>query len=233
MENSEKNISSIRNWPEDQRPREKMEKHGVEVLSNSELLAIIINKGRKERSAIQVAQDVLSLVSNNLNELGKLSVNKLTKVSGIGSVKAITILAAMELGRRRNAENILDRIKLVTSKETAAFLREILKDYPYEVFAVVFLNRALKVKNYKIISRGGLTGTVADPRVILKHAIDEGATSIILSHNHPSGSLNPSRADKELTFKIKQAASFLDIIVSDHIIVGDEGYFSFADEGLI
>lgn len=233
MENSEKNISSIKNWAEDERPREKMEKHGVDILSNSELLAILISTGSKEKSAIDLAKEVLHLGHNNLDELGRLSLKTLRSINGIGPAKAITIMAALELGRRRNAGSLLSRQKLSTAKETAEFLREILKDYSYEVFAVIFLNRAMKVKSFKIISRGGISGTVADPRIILKNALDEGATSIILSHNHPSGNLNPSRADQEITFKIRQAASYFDIIVTDHIIVSSEGYFSFADNGLM
>jgi DNA repair protein RadC len=233
LENFENNKTSIKNWAEDDRPREKMAKHGAEVLSNAELLGIIINNGSKEKSAVALAKEILQLGQDNLDELGKLSLKELQKVKGIGIAKAITIAAALEIGRRRTAGDVLQRTKLTSSKEIAHYLRHILKDHNHEVFAVIFLNQAKKVKNFKIISRGGISGTVADPRIILKQALDEGATSIILSHNHPSGNLVPSMADKELTQKIKIASSYFDIKVLDHIIVSDEGYYSFADEGVL
>lgn len=223
----------IKNWASDDRPREKMISKGADSLSNSELLAILINNGNKEKSAVELAKDVLQLGHNNLDELGKLSMKELQKLKGIGEAKAILISAAMELGRRRQAADALTRITIQNSSEIAEFLRSTLRDFHYEVFAVVFLNRANKIKHFEIISRGGITGTVADPRLILKKAVEEEATSIVLSHNHPSGNLKPSRADEELTQKIKQAASYFDIRVLDHIIVSDEGYYSFADEGLI
>jgi DNA repair protein RadC len=231
LENLENNKTSIKNWAEDDRPREKMAKHGSEILSNAELLGIIINNGSKEKSAVELAKEILKLGHDNLDELGKLSLIDLQKVKGIGIAKAITIAAALEIGRRRTAGDLLQRTKLSTSKEIVTYLRSILKDHPNEVFAVLFLNQALKVKNFKIMSRGGITGTVVDPRVILKQALDEGATSLVLSHNHPSGNLQPSMADKELTHKIKIAASYFDIKVIDHIIVSDEGHYSFADAG--
>ena len=233
MENSENIKTSIKNWAEDDRPREKMARHGAEILSNAELLAIIINNGNKEKSAVELAKDILKLGSDNLDELGKLSIKDFQKIKGIGIAKAITITAALELGRRRSSGNLLQRTKVTSSKEIATFLRTILKDNNNEVFAVLFLNQANKIKNFKIMSKGGITGTVADPRIILKQALDEGATSLVLSHNHPSGNLNPSRADQELTNKIKQAASYFDIKILDHIIVSDEGHYSFADEGLL
>jgi DNA repair protein RadC len=233
MENFKKPESSIKNWAEDDRPREKMMKQGSEMLSNSELLAIIINNGGKDRSAIDLAKEILKLAHNNLDELGKLSVKDLQKVKGIGTAKAISISAALELGRRRSTTEPLRREKVQTSKEIAAYLRQALKDYRYEVFGVLFLNRANKIKNFKIMSRGGLTGTVADPRLILKQALEDDATAIVLTHNHPSGNLSPSKADREITQRIKEAAAYLDIGVADHIIVSDEGYYSFADEGII
>lgn len=233
MENLKKPETSIKNWAEDDRPREKMMKQGSEMLSNSELLAIIINNGSRDRSAIDLAKEILRLGHDNLDELGKLSLKDLQKIKGVGEAKAVSIAAALELGRRRSATESLYRPKVQTSKEIAGYRRQALKDHRYEVFAVLFLNRANKIKKFKIMSRGGLTGTVADPRLILKQALDEDASSIILTHNHPSGNLFPSHADKEITEKIKIAASYLDITVSDHIIVSDEGYYSFADQGLI
>lgn len=233
MEFSKKHSSSIKNWNEDDRPREKLQVKGALSLSNSELLAILINNGNKEKSALDIAKDVLLLGKNNLNELGKLNLKDLQKIKGIGAAKAITIAAALELGRRRQSSELLLRTVVKTSGEIADYLKVVLKDYSHEVFAVVFLNRANKIISFQIISTGGLTGTVADPRVILKKAIEAEACSIVLSHNHPSGSLKPSRADEDLTQKIKMAAAYLDIKVVDHIIVSDEGYFSFADEGLL
>ena len=233
MENSENIKTSIKNWAEDDRPREKMAKHGAEILSNSELLGIIINNGSKEKSAVELAKEILKLGHDNLNELGKLSLKDLQKIKGIGIAKAIAITAALELGRRRSGGDLMQRTKVTSSKEIEIYLRSILKDHSNEVFAVLFLNQANKVKNFKIMSRGGITGTVADPRIILKQALDEGATSIVLSHNHPSGNLKPSAADQELTYKIKQAASYFDIKILDHIIVSDEGHYSFADEGML
>ena len=233
MENSENIKTSIKNWAEDDRPREKMAKNGAEMLSNSELLGIIINNGSKEKSAVELAKEILKLGHDNLDELGKLSLKELQKIKGIGIAKAITIAAALELGRRRSSGELLQRQKVSSSKEIAQYLRSILKDHSHEVFAVLFLNQANKIKNFKIMSRGGITGTVADPRIILKQALDEGATSLVLSHNHPSGNLRPSQADMELTHKIKTAASFFDIKVMDHIIVSDEGHYSFADEGML
>ncbi len=233
MEKSQKTGGSIKFWAVDDRPREKLARCGADMLSNSELLAIIINNGSGNSSAIDLAKEILKRSKDNLDELGKLSLKDLQQVKGIGPAKAIVITAALELGKRRSAGDILKRAQVHTSRETAEYLRGILKDHPHEVFAVLFLNRANKIKGFKIVSRGGITGTVADPRVILKHALDEGATTIVLSHNHPSGNLQPSRADQEITFKIKQAASYFDIKVMDHIIVSDEGYYSFADEGLL
>ena len=233
MENLKKPFSSIKNWAVDDRPREKLVAKGPAALSDSELLAILINIGNKEKSAVELAKEILQLGGNNLNELGKLSLLSFQKIKGIGEAKAITIAAALEIGRRRQAASALEKTVLKTSKEIAEYLRAVIKDFSYEVFAVVFLNRANKVNHFEIISRGGITGTIADPRIILKKALEVGATSLILSHNHPSGHLKPSRADEDLTKKIKEAASYFDMLVTDHIIVSEEGYYSFADNGLL
>lgn len=170
---------------------------------------------------------------DNLVELGKLSIKELQHVKGIGTAKAITITAAMELGRRRQAAATLEKPVIKTSKDIADYLQAVLKDYKYEVFAVLFLNQANKINHFEIISRGGITGTVADPRIILRKALEEDAVSLVLSHNHPSGNLKPSRADIDLTQKIKEAARYFDIKVIDHIIVSEEGYYSFSDDGLL
>ena len=226
--------TSIKNWAVDDRPREKMLLKGYSALSNAELLAILINNGTREKSAVDVAKELLTAVGNDLHKLGKLSVKEIIKlnVKGIGEAKAISIASALELGLRRDVtEKKLDIV--IQSKDAAEYLRAKLKYMSHEVFAVVFLNRANKIKHYEIISEGGITGTVADPRIILKKALENDAVSIILCHNHPSGSIKPSRADEDLTQKIKEAASYFDIKVLDHIIVSDEGYYSFADEGLL
>ncbi len=233
MENVNKPSTSIKNWAADDRPREKLLGKGAEVLSNSELIAILINNGSKDKSAVDLAKDVLKLGSDNLNELGKLTLKDFQKIKGIGIAKAITIAAALELGRRRQAAVTLQKTTVLSSNDIAQYLKSVLKDFTYEVFAVLFLNRANKINHFEIISRGGITGTVADPRIILKKALQHDATSIVLSHNHPSGSLKPSRADEELTQKIKEAAKYFDIKVLDHIIVSEDGFYSFADEGLL
>lgn len=229
----QENKPSIKQWAKDDRPREKLLLRGSENLSESELLAILIHNGSKEKTAVDLGKEILKLGKNNLNELGKLSVKDLMKIKGIGEAKAITIAAALELGRRRHASASLEKAVVTTSNDMANFLRSALKDFRHEVFAVVFLNRANKVNHFEIISEGGITGTVADPRVILKKALEEDAVSIILSHNHPSGSLKPSRADEALTLKIKEAAKYFDIRVIDHIIVSEDGYYSFSDEGIL
>ena len=224
---------SIKQWAKDDRPREKLLLNGAESLSHSELLAILIHNGTKAKTAVDLAKEILKLGKDNLNELGKLSVKELMKIKGIGEAKAITIAAALELGRRRQSSISLDKPVMLSSSDIAVYLQSKLKDHRHEVFAVIFLNRANKVNHFEIISKGGITGTVADPRIILKKALEEDAINIVLCHNHPSGSLKPSRQDEELTHKIKEAARYFDIQVLDHIIVSDMGYFSFADEGLL
>ena len=229
----QENKYPIKQWAKDDRPREKLLLKGAENLSNSELLAILIHNGTKEKTAVDLGKEILKLGKDNRNELGKLSVKELMKIKGIGEAKDITIAAALELGRRRQATASLEKSVVGTSNDIAAYLRAALKDYRHEVFAVIFLNRANKINHFEIVSAGGITGTVADPRVILKKALEENAISIILCHNHPSGSLKPSRADEELTTKIKEAAKYFDIKVIDHIIVSEDGYYSFADEGIL
>lgn len=224
---------SIKQWSKDDRPGEKLLMMGAENLSNSELISILIHHGTRERSAVDLAKDILKLSKDNLNELGKFTVNDFMKVKGIGPKKAVTIVAAMELGRRRQASLPLEKSMISTSGDIAHYLQARLKDYRREVFAILFLNRANKINHFEIVSEGGITGTIADPRIILRKALEEDAVNIILCHNHPSGSLKPSRADEELTNKIKEAARYFDIGVLDHVIVSEQGYFSFADEGLL
>lgn len=223
----------IKQWAKDDRPREKLLASGAENLSNAELLAILIQNGSREKSAVDLARDILKLGKDNLIELGRLSIKDLIKIKGIGEAKAITVAAALELGRRRQVADIIDKPVIRQSSDIAGFLQTKLKDHTREVFAVLFLNQANRINHFEVISEGGITGTVADPRIILKKALEENAVNIILCHNHPSGSLKPSRADEQLTQKIKQAVVFFDIKVLDHIIVSEAGYFSFADEGLL
>jgi len=229
----QENKYSIKQWAKDDRPREKLLVNGSEKLSNSELIAILIHNGSKEKTAVDLAKEILKLGKDNLVELGKLSITDLMKIKGIGEAKAITIIAALELGRRRQLSNPLGKPSVKSSSDIANYLKIKLKDYRHEVFAVLFLNRSNRINHFEIISEGGLTGTVADPRIILRKALEQDAVNIILCHNHPSGSLRPSKADEQITLKIKEAAKFLDITVLDHIIVSEEGYFSFADDGLL
>ena len=207
MENLHNPSTSIKNWAIDDRPREKMVNKGASSLSNSELLAILINNGSRERSALDLGKEVLKLGQDNLNELGKLSLKELQKVKGIGMAKAITIAAALELGRRRHAAVSLDKQAILSSRDVAEYLRAMLKDYSYEVFAVLFLNKANKINHYEVMSRGGIDGTVVDPKVILKKALEEMATSLILCHNHPSDNLKLINAYIVLPKKIKNAAA--------------------------
>ncbi len=225
---------SIKNWAIDDRPREKLVAGGPQHLSNSELLAILIINGTVNKSAVDLAKDLLSKVDNNLQKLGKLSVKDMInlKIKGLGPAKAVSIVAALELGIRRHMADY-KRDTIATSRDLANYLQAQFQFKRHEVFAVVFLNRSNKVNHFEIISEGGITGTVADPRVILKRALEHDAISIVLCHNHPSGSLKPSRQDEELTARIKQAAQFFDIKILDHLIVSEEGYYSFADEGIL
>ena len=226
--------SSIKNWAEDDRPREKMMLKGAEALSNAELLAILINNGTRDKSAVDVCKDLLAKVNNDLQRLGSLSIKEILKLKtkGIGEAKAVTIAAALEVGIRRDAaEN--KREVITQSSEVAAFLKAKLQYKKHEVFAVLFLNQVNKVMHYEVLSEGGITGTVADPRIILRKALSHDAVNLILCHNHPSGSIKPSRADRELTAKIKEAALLFDMTVLDHIIVSEDGHYSFADEGIL
>jgi len=193
----------------------------------------LINSGSGKDTAIDVAKKVLALGKNNLDELGKISIKDMMTVNGIGEARAVTLVAALELGRRRHGTENLVKTRLTSSGQLAAFLKASLKDYPYEVFAIVFLNKSNKVKHFEVISKGGINHTIVDPRIIFLKALEVQATSMVLCHNHPSGSLRPSRADEEITARLKSAGKLLDIEVVDHLIVSDEGYYSFADEGMM
>lgn len=227
-----KEINSIRTWAEEDRPREKLMLKGSSALSDAELLAILIGSGTRGESAVDVCKTILKNVHNNLNELGKLSVSDLKKYKGIGEAKAIAIVAALELAKRRRTAEVKEKEKISGSRDVYEYFHH-LADLHNEEFWVMFLNRANKILSAQKLSQGGITGTVADIRLILKNALDNFATGIILCHNHPSGNLNPSNEDKELTQKVKQTAKLLDITVLDHIIVSETSYFSFADEGIL
>lgn len=227
-----KEINGIRSWAEEDRPREKLMLKGSGALSDAELLAILIGSGTRGESAVDVCKVILKNAHNNLNELGKLSVADLKKYKGIGEAKAITIVAALELAKRRRTAEVREKEKISGSKDVYEYFHH-LADLRNEEFWIMYLNRANKIISAQRVSQGGITGTVADIRVILKNALDNFATGIVLCHNHPSGNLTPSNEDKELTQKVKQTARLLEISVLDHIIVADSGYFSFADEGLL
>jgi DNA repair protein RadC len=225
--------NQILNWTKEERPREKCRLKGMHSLSDAEILGILIQNGTRNKTAIDLGREILQLSKNNLRELGKLTLRDLMRIKGIGEAKAIHILAALELGRRKQANESLEKTVITGSVAVADYLQAMFSDHNHEVFAVIFLNRANKINHFEIISSGGISGTVADPRMILRIALEEKAVGLILCHNHPSGNLKPSQPDKELTKKIKEAAKLFDIQVLDHIIVSQDGYFSFADEGMM
>ncbi|KIC93217.1 RadC family protein [Flavihumibacter solisilvae] len=224
---------SIKDWAKDDRPREKLLSKNPMSVSNAELIAILLNNGSRHRSALDLARELLLLGRNNLMELGKLSAYEFMKVKGVGKAKAVILAAALELGRRRQASTAVEFPIVKHSSDVARYLQQMLQDLRQEVFVVLFLNRANRIRHTEIISTGGITATIADPRIILKKALEHEAVSLILSHNHPSGSTRPSKADEELTIKIRDGARLLDIKLLDHIIIGQDAFFSFADQGLI
>lgn len=227
------NKNSIKNWNEDDRPREKLALKGRSSLSDTELLAIIMGSGNRKESAVELAKRILQSANNNWNELAKYSIEDLCKFNGIGEAKAISIITALEIGRRRNSQEVLERDKIASSKDAATIFQQQIGDLPNEEFWVMFLNQGNRIIKIEQISRGGITQTSVDIRLIFKRALELMTTGIILSHNHPSGNLTPSPPDKSITKKIKEGAVLLDIQVLDHIIVSQKNYFSFADEGLI
>lgn len=225
----------IKNWAKDDRPREKLILKGPEALSDSELLCLLIGNGSRRQNAMDLARRLLYESQDNLQTLAKRSVRDLLrlKLMGFGEAKASTIIAAFELGRRRAAGLTPERPVFIDIKAAANYLQPLLADYPYEVFGVLYLDQSNSLKNFELISKGGLTSTYVDPRLIFKRALQEEAVAIIISHNHPSGNLRPSRADEILTEKIKNGANLLDIKLLDHIIVSPGSFFSFAAEGLL
>jgi DNA repair protein RadC len=221
----------ITNWSEDDRPREKLMLKGKSVLSDAELIAILIGSGSRNESAVDLSKRILAS-ADNLNVLGKMSISQLMNFKGIGEAKAITIIAALELGRRRRAEDAVELIKITSSKRVFEIMQPIIGELPHEEFWVLFLNNSNKVISKSQLSKGGISGTIVDVRLVFKLALENGATGLILCHNHPSGNLQPSDADRQITKKIKQAGDSLDVKVLDHLIITETKYYSFVDEGI-
>ncbi len=223
----------IKSWDEADRPREKMLQKGKAALSDAELIAILLGSGTASLSAVELARQILKSVDNNLHELAKLTVNDLMKFKGIGEAKAISIVSALELGRRRKETEPVKKTKISSSKDAYEYMQAELLDLSHEEFWILLLNRAHQVIKKRQISSGGVSGTVADPKIIFKHALEVLASGIILMHNHPSGNLNASQQDIDLTRKLVASGKSLEISVLDHIIFTNQGYFSFADEGIL
>ena len=229
---AENSFFPITNWSEDDKPREKLMLKGKSVLSDAELIAILIGSGSKNESAVDLSKRILASVDNNLNALGKLSITQLMIFKGIGEAKAISIISALELGRRRRSEDALELKKVTSSKVIFEIMQPIIGELPHEEFWIIYLNNSNKVISKSQLSKGGITGTLVDVRIVFKTALEMGATALILCHNHPSGTLVPSEADKQITRKLKLAGESLEIKVLDHLIVTEASYYSFADEGI-
>jgi DNA repair protein RadC len=227
------NHTPISRWAEDDRPREKLELKGRHALSDAELLAILISTGTVRESALDLSKKLLARSGNNLIELSKMCLSDLIREKGIGKAKALTIIAALELGRRRNEAVAVSSEKIAQSRQAYEIFRSLMGEHLYEQFWILLLNRANRLIRKIQISEGGISGTVVDPKKVFGMALEHRASSVIIGHNHPSGNLEPSDADRKLTRKIREAGAFLDIEVLDHIIVGDDNYFSFADHGEI
>ena len=229
---AENSFFPITNWSEDDKPREKLMLKGKSVLSDAELIAILIGSGSRNESAVDLSKKILASVDNNLNALGKVSISQLMNFKGIGEAKAISIIAALELGRRRRAEEVVELRKVTSSKVIFEIMQPIIGELPHEEFWIIYLNNSNKVISKSQLSKGGITGTLVDIRIVFKTALEMGATALILCHNHPSGTLIPSDADRQITRKLKLAGDSLEIKVLDHLIVTETSYFSFADEGI-
>jgi DNA repair protein RadC len=228
----EQNNFPITHWSEDDKPREKLMLKGKSALSDAELIAILIGSGSRSESAVELSKRILNSVNNNLNALGKLSISQLIDFKGIGEAKAISIIAALELGRRRRTEDAVELIKITSSKMIFEIMQPIIGELAHEEFWIVYLNNSNKIISKSQLSKGGITGTLVDVRLVFKTALEMGATALILCHNHPSGTLTPSDADKHITKKLKIAGDSLEIKVLDHLIVTEANYFSFVDEGI-
>ncbi len=227
-----KQSSGIKFWAEEDRPREKLIDKGRHVLTEAELVAILIGSGSRDETAVELSKRILASVGNNLNELGKLSVQELNRFKGVGDAKAISIIAALELGRRRKNTEVIKREKITSSKDVFEIMKPLMMDLPHEEFWLLMLNRANSVIKKELISRGGTAGTVVDTKIIFKTAVDNGASSIIICHNHPSGNLKPSEADLKITKNIKEAGKIMEIALLDHLIITENGFYSFVDEGV-
>lgn len=223
---------SIKYWAEDDQPREKLMLKGKAALSDAELIAILIGSGSRNESAVELSKRILASTGNNLNALGKMSLKQLMEFKGIGEAKAITIAAAMELGRRRREEEGVDLKKITSSEAVFDIMQPIIGELPHEEFWVIYLNNSNKVIYKSQLSKGGITGTVVDVRIVFKAALEQNAVAIILCHNHPSGVLQASEQDKQITRQLKQAGQTMSINVLDHVIVTEKGYLSFVDEGI-
>jgi DNA repair protein RadC len=223
----------ITDWAVEDRPREKLIQKGTSSLSDAELLGILISSGTKDKSAVDLGRELLTLANNNLNSLGKLTIADLKKLHGIGTARAVTITAALELGRRRKLAESPEVPQIKCSKDVADIFQPLLSDLSHEEFWILFLNRSNRVINRMKLSQGGISGTVTDVRIVMKRAIEYLASGIIVCHNHPSGNLNPSESDTKITLKIKEAGSLMDIQLLDHLIISDKDYYSFADNGLL
>ncbi|CAZ96638.1 DNA repair protein RadC [Zobellia galactanivorans] len=224
---------SIKHWSDDDKPREKLVRKGRSVLSDAELVAILIGSGSREESAVELAKRILASANNNLNELGKLSLKQLMAFKGIGEAKAVTIAAALEIGRRRRGEEAQKIEKISSSRDVFHLLHPRIGELQHEEFWILYLSNANKVLHSAQLSKGGLTGTLVDVRIVMRQALEQGAVGLILSHNHPSGTLRPSEEDRKVTQKLKKAAAALDIKVLDHLIITQNDYYSFADEGIL
>lgn len=222
---------SITNWSEDDRPREKLMLKGKSALSDAELIAILIGSGSRNESAVDLSKRILAS-ADNLNVLGKMSISQLMNFKGIGEAKAITIISALELGRRRRAEDTAELTKITSSKLVFEIMQPVIGELAHEEFWVLFLNNSNKVISKSQLSKGGISGTIVDVRMVFRLALENGATALILCHNHPSGNLQPSDADRKITKKIKQAGDSLDVKVLDHLIITETKYYSFVDEGI-
>jgi len=228
MENSQK--LKIKDLALEDRPREKLLKKGVQALSDAEILALLLGSGSRKESAVELSTKILKDVSYNLNELGRRTLNEFQQYNGIGEAKAVTIAAALELGRRRKISDFKNKVQIKSSKDIFERFHPFMQDLSYEEFWVVYMNRANKIIDEKRISEGGTSGTVVDVKKILKWALEKAASTLILCHNHPSGNLQPSKSDHAVTTKIKQAAQIMEMQMLDHVIIGQGEYYSFADE---
>lgn len=224
---------TIKAWAEEDRPREKLSNQGRRSLSDTELIAILIGSGNRTESAVELSKRILFSCQNDLNQLARFSVSDLSRFKGIGEAKAISIIAAFELGRRRKETISPNRVQVSTSIDVYEAILSRFKDLNHEEFWIVVLNRANKITSSHLVSKGGQAGTIADPKIIFNIALENHAASLILAHNHPSGNLKPSQADIELTQKLRSAGKLLDIPVLDHLIIADQGFLSFADEGIL